>query len=229
MTRLSLIMLAFGTAIYAQTSGTIGGIVHDATGGVVPEAAVTATNIGTNQSRSVATDSAGQYVLPLLPLGEYRVRVEKEGFAPFVQQGITLQANSQVEANVALQVRASAEQVTVSSVASLVQTSSTTLVQVVDAQRVADLPLNGRNVLQLLSLNAGVSDRSVPVTVQGTNLGGADLINTVSINGSRGSSTNYLLDNSDHNEAQTSLARPFPNPDAVQEFSIQTSSRSEER
>src|SRR5262249_41550216 len=122
------------------------------------------------------------------------------------------------------QVRASAEQITVSSTASLVQTTSTTLIQVVDAQRVADLPLNGRNVLQRLSINAGVSDRSVPVTVQGTNIGGADLINTVSINGSRGSSTNYLLDNSDHNEAQTSLARPFPNPDAVQEFSIQTSS-----
>ena len=87
-----------------------------------------------------------------------------------------------------------------------------------------DLTLNGRNVLQLLSANAGVSDRGVPVTVQGTNLGGADLINTVSINGARGSSTNFLLDNSDHNEAQTSLARPFPNPDAIQEFSVQTSS-----
>src|SRR5262245_19802050 len=224
MTRLVITVLALGTALHAQTSGTISGAVHDATGAIVPGAAITATNIGTNQSRSVTSDSAGKYVLPLLPLGEYRVRVEKEGFAPFVQQGITLQANSQVEANVTLQVRASAEQVTVSSVASLVQASSTTLVQVVDAQRVADLPLNGWNVLQLLSINAGVSDRNVPVTVQGTNLGGADLINTVSINGSRGSSTNYLLDNSDHNEAQTSLARPFPNVDAVQEFSIQTSS-----
>src|SRR5437867_9418669 len=110
MTRLIFILFTFGTAIYAQTSGTISGDVHDATGAVVPGAAVTATNIGTNQSRSTASDSAGQYVLPLLPLGEYRVRVEKEGFAPFVQQGITLQANSQVEANVALQVRASAEQ-----------------------------------------------------------------------------------------------------------------------
>ncbi|HTM47322.1 MAG TPA: carboxypeptidase regulatory-like domain-containing protein [Bryobacteraceae bacterium] len=224
MKRFVLIMLLFGTLIRAQTSGTISGAVQDATGAVVPGATITATQIATNQSRSATADSAGQYVLPLLPLGEYRVRVEKDGFAPFVQQGITLQANSQVEANVTLQVRASAEQITVSSTASMVQTTSTTLVQVVDSQRVADLPLNGRNVLQLLSINAGVSDRSVPVTVQGTNIGGADLINTVSINGSRGSSTNYLLDNSDNNEAQTSLARPFPNPDAVQEFSIQTSS-----
>ena len=224
MKGLSLVVFFLGTALFGQTPGTISGNVHDATGALVPDAVVTATNIGTNQSRSATTDAAGQYVLPLLPLGEYHVRVEKEGFAPFVQQGITLQANSQVQANATLQVRASAEQVTVNSVASLVQTTSSTLVQVVDSQRIADLPLNGRNVLQLLNINAGVYDRGVTVTVQGTNLGGGELINTVSINGSRGSSTNYLLDNSDHNEAQTSLARPFPNVDAVQEFSVQTSS-----
>ena len=210
-----LIAFALAASLSAQTTGTVSGTVHDATGAVVPAATVTATNIGTNQSRSATSDSAGQYVLPLLPLGEYQVRVEKEGFAPFIQKGITLQANSQVSVTATLQVRASAEQVTVSANASLVQTASTTLVQVVDSQRVADLPLNGRNVLQLLSINAGVSDRNVTVTVQGTNLGGADLINTVSINGSRGSSTNYLLDNSDHNEAQTSLARPFPNVDEI--------------
>src|SRR6266849_4141942 len=103
MARLVLIIFFAGTAIHAQTSGAISGAVHDATGAVVPGAAVTATNIGTNQSRSATSDSAGQYVLPLLSLGEYRVRVEKEGFAPFVQQRITLQANSQVEVNVTLQ------------------------------------------------------------------------------------------------------------------------------
>jgi len=224
MNRFMVLLFALTSPLFGQTTGTISGTVHDATGAVVPGARVTATNTGTNQSRVASTDAAGQYALPLLPLGDYQVRVEKDGFAPFVQQGITLQANTQVQANATLQVRASSEHVTVNSTASLVQTTSSTLVQVVDAQRVADLPLNGRNVLQLLSLNAGVSDRGVPVTVQGSNLGGAGLINTVSISGSRGSSTNYLLDNSDHNEAQTSLARPFPNVDAVQEFSVQTSS-----
>ena len=98
--------------LLGQTTGTITGTVHDGTGAVVPGAAVTATNIGTNQTRSVLTDDAGRYVLPLLPLGEYHVRVEKDGFAPFVQQGITLQANTQVHVNATLQVRASAEHVT---------------------------------------------------------------------------------------------------------------------
>ncbi|MEO7650785.1 MAG: carboxypeptidase-like regulatory domain-containing protein, partial [Bryobacteraceae bacterium] len=147
--RFLIVFAALAVSLFAQTTGTISGTVHDATGAIVPGVAVTATNIGTNQSRAAASDSAGQYVLPLLPLGEYHVRVEKEGFAPFVQKGITLQANSQVSVTATLQVRASAEQVTVSSSASLVQTTSATLVQVVDSQRVADLPLNGRNVLQL--------------------------------------------------------------------------------
>jgi hypothetical protein len=82
MKRLVPLMLVFGALIHAQTSGTISGAVHDATGAVVPGAAITATHIATNQSRSATTDSAGQYVLPLLPLGDYRVRVEKDGLAP---------------------------------------------------------------------------------------------------------------------------------------------------
>ena len=94
MKRLSTLILAWLLPLFGQTTGTISGTVHDATGAVVPGAAITATNIGTNQSRPAVTDHAGQYVLPLLPLGEYHVRVEKDGFALFVQQGITLQANT---------------------------------------------------------------------------------------------------------------------------------------
>jgi outer membrane receptor protein involved in Fe transport len=213
---------------YAQATATISGTVKDSSGAVVPGAKVTATNEDTNLSRSVLADDAGQYVIPLLPLGAYRVRVEKDGFAPFVQNGISLQANTTVQVDAVAQVRANAEQVTVSDRPTLVQANSTAMVQVIDTKRVADLPLNGRNVLQLLSLNAGVEDQNVPVTYQGVNLGGissANLyLNTVAINGARGSATNYLLDNADNNEDQTSLARPFPNVDAVQEFSIQTSS-----
>src|SRR5216683_3551849 len=212
----------------AQATGTIGGTVRDSSGAVVPGAKITATNEGTNLTRSVQADDAGQYIIPQLPVGAYQVRVEKAGFATFAQNGISLQANTTVQVDAVAQVRAGAEQVTVSSTASLVQANSSALVQVIDSQRVADLPLNGRNVLQLLSLNAGVSDQNVPVTYQGVNLGGissANLyLNTVAINGARGSATNYLLDNADNNEDQTSLARPFPNVDAVQEFSVQTSS-----
>ena len=105
--------------------------------------------------------------------------------------------------------------------APLVQATSTTLVQVVDQRRVQDLPLNGRNVLQLMSLNAGVSTQGAGGgTSQIQNLGTAV---TASINGSRGNGTNFLLDGGDNNDSYVNVAMPFPNPDAVQEFSIQTS------
>lgn len=225
MARRLLVVLAFtaGSA-WAQATGAVSGTVRDATGAVIPGASVTATNTGTNQSRKASTDTAGQYVFPLLPVGTYEMRAEAHGFAPFLQQGIRVQANTQVQADAALQVASANTQVTVSSEATLVQTTSSTLVQVVDQRRVADLPLNGRNVLQLVSLNAGVSDRKVPRTLQGVNLGFGLYQNTTSMNGARGTSTNYLLDNADHNEAQTNLAQIFPNVDAVQEFSVQTSS-----
>jgi hypothetical protein len=209
---------------WAQGTASIHGTVTDATGASVPEARITATNLGSNQARAVTSDVAGQYVIPLLPIGSYTVRFEKTGFQPFLQQNVLLQVNTDVSVDARLEVGGTTEQVSVSSQATLVQTNSSALVQVVDQQRVADLPLNGRNVLQLLTLNAGVSDRNVPATVQGSNLGFGTYQVRVSINGARGINGNFLLDNADHNEAQTNLPRPFPNIDAVQEFSVQTSS-----
>ncbi len=209
---------------WAQATASIHGAVTDATGAAIPDARIAATNLGRNLTRSVTTDAAGQYVIPLLPIGGYTVRVDKPGFQAFLQQNVLLQVNTEVQVDARLEVGGTTEQVNVSSQATLVQTNSSAMVQVVDQQRVADLPLNGRNVLQLLTLNAGVSDRNVPATVQGANLGFGTYQVRVSINGARGINGNFLLDNADHNEAQTNLPRPFPNVDAVQEFSVQTSS-----
>jgi hypothetical protein len=221
--RTLLLFLSAGMA-FGQATGTIHGMVTDASGGSVPEASVIATHLGSNFSRTVSTDGAGRYVIPLLPVGPYQVRIEKEGFAPFLQQNVVLRVNSEVVVDARLEVGTATERIIVRSEAELVQTSSATLVQVVDERRVLDLPLNGRNVLQLVTLNAGVSDRNVPATIQGSNLGFGTYQVRVSINGARGINANFLLDNADHNEAQTNLPRPFPNVDAVQEFSIQTSS-----
>ena len=208
-------------SLFAQSTGTIYGTVYDASGALVPGAKVTATNIETNLQRTVDAGTVGQYVIPLLPVGVYTVRIERQGFAPFLQQNVTLQVNTSVQANGTLQVKTSAEQVTVSAEASLVQANSSALVQVVDERRVVDLPLNGRNVLGLMTLNAGVStEGAAGGTSQIQNLGTAV---TVSINGARGNGTNFLLDNGDNNDSYTNISLPFPNPDAVQEFSIQTS------
>lgn len=216
------------SAGFAQTGGTISGRVQDASGALAPEVVVTATQQNTGLTRSVKSDSGGLYVIPELPVGTWEVKFNKEGFASFVQRNVLLQVNMSVEVNAVLEVAGAAAKVNVSAEAAMVQAASTALVQVIDTQRVEDLPLNGRNVLQLLALTAGAEDTNVPVTYQGTNLGGISSANlylhTVALNGSRGDATNYLLDNADNNEGLTSLGRPFPNVDAVQEFSVQTSS-----
>jgi hypothetical protein len=151
--------------------------------------------------------------------------VEKDGFSPFLQTDVILQANTQVTVQAILKVRSASEQLTVSAFANLVQTNSSTLVQVVEQRRISDLPLNGRNVLQLISLDAGITTRSVPSSVGQSYVLGKGLYYTpVAMAGARGGAGNYLLDNADNNDAQTAMPRPYPNVDAVEEFSIQTNS-----
>ena len=218
------VLTVFSSALFAQATGTIYGTVYDASGAVVPGAQISITNTGTNQVRSVRADGAGQYVAPLLPVGNYSVRIEKPGFAPFLQTAVVLQANTNVQVNGQLEVRAASEQVNVSATPTLVQATATTLVQVVDERRIVDLPLNGRNVLQLMSLNAGVSDsNSAGGTRQINTIAGGGYAYPVSINGSRGNATNFVLDNASNNDGYTNISEPYPNPDAVQEFSLQTS------
>jgi len=220
---LLIIPLIFTGLASGQVTGTITGTVLDSSGGAIPEAKVTATNVGTNLSRTAVTDTTGQYVLPLLGVGTYKVRVDKDGFSPFVQTDVLLQANTQVTVQAVLQVRSAVEQVTVSSTPDLLQTNTSTLVEVVDQQRVADLPLNGRNVLQLIALDAGINTNNVPSSVGQSYVLGKGLYYTpMAMVGARGGAGNYLLDNADNNDAQTGMPRPFPNVDAVEEFSVQT-------
>ena len=218
---LAAMFVALPTLVFGQASGTITGTVFDKTGAVVPQAHVIITNAGTNQQRRLEADDAGQFVVNFLPVGTYDVLVEKEGFASNLRKRTELQVNTTVQLTFELDVRSNVEQVTVADTVELVQATSTTLVQVVDQRRVQDLPLDGRNVLQLMTLNAGVSTEAAG--------GGTNMIQNVngavtpSINGSRGNGTNFLLDNGDHNDSFVNVALPFPNPDAIQEFSVQTS------
>ncbi|HYI93697.1 MAG TPA: carboxypeptidase-like regulatory domain-containing protein, partial [Bryobacteraceae bacterium] len=214
-------LLASISQCFGQATGTITGSVTDRSGAVIPAASVIVTNQETNQVRDTTADDTGKFTLTFLPVGTYSVRVDKEGFGSSVRKDVLLQVNTTVQTDAQLEVRSTSEQIQVTAEASLVQATSTTLVQVVDTRRVQDLPLNGRNVLNLMQINAGVStEGATGQTNQIQNLGTAV---TASINGSRGNGTNFLLDNGDNNDGYTNTALPFPNPDAVQEFSIQTS------
>ncbi|MBS1813305.1 MAG: TonB-dependent receptor [Acidobacteria bacterium] len=217
-----LLFFVAGVAAHAQATGNISGRVMDSEQAAIPHARITVTNQGTNETRTVEANGAGEFTVTLLPSGTYSVLAEKEGFAGYLQKNIILSANTTASANLILKPASVTQETTVNADASLIQATSTVLTQVVDQRRIEDLPLNGRNILDLMTINAGVSDAgAVGSTSQIQNL----KVNVpVSINGARGDSINYLLDDADNNDYYAKISLPFPNPDAVKEFSIQTSS-----
>ncbi len=211
----------------AQATGAIGGTVYDASGAVVPSATVTAKNVATNVGRTTQSNGDGYYVFPSMPVGIYEVQIDAAGFSTFIQNDITLQVNQTLQVDGHLKLGAATEKVVVTADQSLVQTTSTALVQVVDEKRLTELPLNGRNVLSLVTLNAGVSDSQTGnggLLAQINSVAQGAYTVPVAINGGRSDTTSYLLDGMDHNDGYTNVSNPFPNPDAIQEFSLQTSS-----
>lgn len=221
---LFVILILLKPAANAQATGTIAGTVRDPSGLAVADVKVTVQNVGTGLRRTVSADHNGQFTIPLVPVGSYELMIEQEGFAPFNQKNITIQANTTVQIDARLELKNTAEQITVKENPVMVQAASTNLVQVIEQRRIAELPLNGRNVLQLMTINAGVSNsNSAGGTQQVNTLAGGSYSAPVSINGSRGNGTNFLLDNASNNDGYTNIAEPFPNPDAVQEVSVQTS------
>ena len=148
-------VLLVSIAAMAQTTqvSQVSGRVSDQTGAVVPNADVKITNVETGLTRSVQTDVNGAYVLPNLPVGQYRLEVQKQGFTTFIQQGIVLQVNTNPAIPVTLQVGSQEQHVEVLADVAMVETHSTAVGQVIDQSKVVELPLNGRNVTQLVGLS----------------------------------------------------------------------------
>jgi len=205
----------------AESTAQINGVVRDSGGLAVPGAEVKATQIATGAVRSVITGSDGAYVLPNLPIGPYLLEITKEGFGKYVQSGIVLQVASNRTVEAVLKVGAVTEQVTVVADAAMVETHSTGVGTVVDNQRVVELPLNGRNVTELIFL-AGMS---TPVT--GYSAGMNSVRNyptvTIAVAGGNGSGNAFLVDGVIYNDAFTAQNYPLPFPDALQEFKVETS------
>src|SRR5262249_53799929 len=128
----------------AVAGAQIAGIVTDPAGAAVPGAQLTATQTETNTSYSAVSGVNGAYVMPYLPVGPYRLEVSASGFAKYVQTGILLSVGNNVAVNVALTIGSTQQQVQVSADAAMVETRDTATSQVIDQQRVLDLPLNGR-------------------------------------------------------------------------------------
>ena len=221
----ALPLLALAAPAAAQTTtGGITGVVRDAAGGVLPGVTVKAIHEATNAETTAVSSDVGVYVLRGLPVGRYTVFAELSGFQTAKNTDIVVRVNDEVRLDVGLIVGAVTETVTVSGMASTVDTSTGTLKTVVDQERIENLPLNGRNPTQLLTLVAGVltdrSDLTSGATYPGTQ--------PVSSSGARGNTTNYVLDGGSNNDHYSNGPNPMPNPDALQEFSVQTNSFSAE-
>ena len=199
----------------AQVTGT----VVDATGAAVAGAQVTMTETDKQVSRSTVTDANGSYVLPNLPVGPYSLEIKANGFKDYVQTGIVLVVNNNVQLNAALQLGSISERVEVSAAGGLVETKENSVSVVIDQQGINDLPLNGRQATQLiLSLGASAygdaGDTGSKTFYSATR---------ISVAGGQSNGTAYLLDGGDNTDAMSNVNMPFPFPDALEEFSIETS------
>src|ERR1700682_5901294 len=152
---LSVFLIASLSATAQSTTGSLGGKVVDQSGAVVPDAAVQVENSQTGVSRSVKTNSDGQFLYPTLQVGKYVLRVEKVGFSSYVQEGITVAVDQAVSQTVALSVGSVGERISVTADAEIVETRDATSGQFVDEKKITDLPLNGRQTQALVYLAPG--------------------------------------------------------------------------
>jgi hypothetical protein len=211
---------------FQNVTGSISGVVRDPSGGVVPSITVTATNEGTGARFQTTSDADGQYTIRAVPIGTYTLSAEAQGFKRFETRGVRLQVNEIARVDIPLAIGATTETVTVSADVVTVDTTTAVLKSVVDQKRIEDLPLNGRNPTQLMRLIVGTATDWRADTTSGTTYPGVR--GGVSVNGSRANAVNYILDGAQNNDHYSNAPNPMPNPDALNEFSVQTNSFSAE-
>jgi hypothetical protein len=212
------------SAAFAQSTASITGTVHDSSGAVVPGARVIATNLGTGAARSTQTGDTGDYVLTNLGLGDYQITVEATNFKRFVRRPIPLSVDQTARVDASLSTGDVTESVTVTGGAPLIESEKSAIAQVIDNKTIVELPLNGRNFIQLGSLIPGATGGAPGNSTITSRQGGFAL----SVNGQRAEYNNYLLDGLDNNEADIGLAVIIPSIDAIQEFKVQTANYSAE-
>ena len=215
---IALLFVVTTIGLNAQsTTGTILGQVSDPQGATIPKAIVTVTNTLTGESHSITTNDQGSYVIPHLPVGVYRVETESAGFKHTVRDGVTLTVNEDKRVDLTLQLGNTTQSVEVHADTTEVNTYTPELGNVIGTQTVTDLPLNGRNVYNLLVSLPGVSNINAEVVPSRDN-------STFVVNGSRSTSNSCYLDGGFDNDIWRNQCSTPPNPDAVQEVQLLSSS-----
>jgi hypothetical protein len=217
-----LLAIACSSKIHPQASSiaTVTGRVLDPSGAVVVGAQVKMTDVNTGAVHVAVVGDDGSYTFPSLEIGPYILDVTGTGFETYERRGLNLQVNDALQINVSLKVGAVADKVEVQADATMVQTQQNMVSQVMDQQRIVELPLNGRDPTQLITISGAAVNHS-----DGTNTGNKSFYTSqsIAIAGSAGNTTNYLLDGGDNMDSFTNVNMPFPFPDALAEFSVETS------
>ncbi len=229
--RKALVVLVLGCVfflcplLYSQANGVLSGTVADRTGSVIAGATVKITSQGTGLIREVKTDGSGHYIAPFLPVAFYTIRVESQGFQTTEQKDLRLQVDEQREVDFSLNPASVSQSVEVSATEVAVETTNPTLGQVITAEEVADLPLNGRNFVQLATLTPGTTSSTNPASFF-TNAASSEAATrgsfSLSVGGSREQSTDWLLDGNDNNQIDEGGIGIFSSIDDIQEFKVLT-------
>src|SRR6201993_778802 len=221
--------LVSSALVWASITGSISGIVTDPTGAVVIGATVTATNTQTGIRSVIFTDKSGFYNFPDLSVGTYDLEAEQKGFKTFHQTKIVIDANSAIKIDVKLELGEVSEKVTVESQAAHVETQSTQMGEVITSQKMAAVPLNGRDFTNLLSLQPGVVPFQYANALQDSNLSdrtvsGSTALNggNQSINGQRETSNGFMVNGANVEEGKNNGTSVIPNLDSIEEFRIIT-------
>src|SRR6201996_9059150 len=220
------LFVLFTSAAFAQlTTADILGTVTDATGAVVPNATVVLTNVGTNEKRTTVSNSSGDYNFTLLPVGPFPLSVKASGFQASVTNDLAVEAGDRARNDVHLQLGSESQVVEVTASTPLLQADSATVSSTVTAKAVQDLPLNGRNFVQLVALVPGANEGQGNGLSSGgrpddrrTNAAG------LSVNGQDSSLNNWVVDGVDDNERIIGTIGVKPNVEGIQEITVQTNS-----
>ncbi len=229
MAAIPVVVLNIGTPSafgQASSSSDAQGKVTDATGATVPGATIHLINVGTGAERTTTTNDAGEWSIPNIPPATYRLRVEKQGFKSSQIPALAVEIGKTANGSVTLAVGGTDETVEVTTLPPQLQTQEATVGQVIDQKQINDLPLNGRNVLQLAVLAPGVSPAQPNQTGAPAQTGSRSLY--ITVDGGRGNSTNYVLDGTYVRSVRFNNMSLQPNTDTLQEFNLLRSTFSTE-
>jgi hypothetical protein len=220
------VFLSTAPSFAQYTTARLAGSVQDKGGAAIPGATVTVEQSGTGYKETVKSSATGEYQFPSLPVGTFRLTVEAAGFTTYLQDGMILSVGQAASQLITLGVGAVTQQVTVQGSVNQVTTDDAAIAEVIDEQKIATLPMNGREAQQLVFLVPGavdVSDQNCGNNCEGGVLPSEQY---AKVNGGGANGVYYLLDGVDYNDTYINANLPFPSPDAIEEFNVQTDNMS---